>query len=78
LEDQLIRILHNLSVHRAMDVQFWPLAHPCVRFLFQPTYAPWLNLIEPWRKTLRSLALNGRRFDTLDHMVCTIQQATLY
>ena len=60
---ELILILDNLSIHRSMDVLLWALAHPQVRFLFQPTYAPWLNLIEPWWKTLRSLALNGVRFD---------------
>jgi transposase len=65
-EGDLIFILDNLSIHRAFDVKLWALAHPRVRFLFQPTYAPWLNLIEPWWKTLRSLALNGRRFETVD------------
>jgi len=29
-------------------------------------YAAYLNLIEPWWKVLRSLALAGRRFDTWD------------
>ena len=77
-QDDLIFILDNLSVHRALDVQLWTLAHPRVRFLFQPTYAPWLNLIEPWWKTLRSLALNGRRFQTIDQMMGAIRDATLY
>ena len=77
-DDQLIFILDNLSVHRAVDVQLWALAHPRVSFLFQPTYSPWLNLIEPWWKTLRSLAINGRRFDTVDHMMRAIHDATLY
>ena len=30
----------------------------------RPKYACWLNLIEPWWKQLRSLALNGRHFET--------------
>jgi transposase len=77
-QGQLIFILDNLSVHRALDVQLWALAHPRVSFLFQPTYTPWLNLIEPWWKTLRSLALNGRRFETLDQMIFAIRQATAY
>lgn len=62
---KLILILDNLSVHRSQDVLLWSLAHPHVQFLFQPTYAPWLNLIEPWWKTLRSLSLKGRRFDDI-------------
>lgn len=74
----LILILDNLVVHRAMDVQLWVLAHPRVSFLFQPTYSPWLNLIEPWWKTLRSLALHGRRFQTVEEMATAIRLATAY
>jgi hypothetical protein len=33
-----------------------------VERVFQPKYAAYLNLIEPWWKVLRSLALKGRRF----------------
>lgn len=32
--------------------------------MFQPTHAAYLNLIEPWWKALRRLALKGRRFET--------------
>jgi transposase len=69
-------ILDNLSTHKTLDVLLWTLAHPRVRFLFQPTYAPWLNLIEPWWKTLRSLALKGRCFQIVDEIVHTIEWAT--
>lgn len=48
---ELIVILDNLSIHKTLDVRLWALAHQRVRFLFQPNYAPWLNLIEPWWKT---------------------------
>jgi transposase len=74
----LILILDNLASHKTMDVLLWALAHPHVRFLFQPTYAPWLNLIEPWWKTLRSLALKGRRFEGADDLTSAIAQATTY
>lgn len=77
-EGELFVILDNLSIHRTLDVRLWLLAHPRVRFLFQPTYAPWLNLIEPWWKTLRSLALKGRRFDQVEPLVAAIAQATQY
>jgi transposase len=76
--DELILILDNLSIHRSLDVQLWALAHKRVRFLFQPTYAPWLNLIEPWWKTLRSLALAGRRFDDLATLRSSIVKSTKY
>lgn len=75
---ELVFILDNLRVHKTIDVQLWALAHQRVRFLFQPTYAPWLNLIEPWWKTLRSLALAGRRFDVADDLRSSICQGTDY
>ena len=59
-------MLDNLRAHRALDVLLWALAHPRWEFVFQPTYAAYLNLIEPWWKVLRSLALKGRRFETWD------------
>lgn len=77
-EGEIIVILDNLSVHRSLEVQLWALANERVWFLFQPTYAPWLNLIEPWWKTLRSLALKGRRFEGAKELVEAIEQGTLY
>ena len=76
--NELILILDNLSIHRSLDVQLWTLAHERVRFLFQPTYAPWLNLIEPWWKTLRSLALAGRRFENVATVRSSIVKSTDY
>ena len=75
-EGTLVLILDNLSTHKTLDVLLWALAHSQVRFLFQPTYAPWLNLIEPWWKTLRSLALKGRRFLDANAIIQAIQAAT--
>jgi transposase len=63
---ELFVILDNLSIHRTLDVRLWLWAQRRVRFLFQPTHAPWLNLIEPWWKTLRSLALKGRCFEHVE------------
>lgn len=71
-------ILDNLSTHRARDVLLWTLAHPRWEFVFQPTYAAYLNLIEPWWKVLRSLALKGRRFDSWDEIARAIERATAY
>ena len=61
-------ILDNLSAHRAADVLLFSLAHPRWEFVFQPVYAAYLNLIEPWWKMLRSLALKGRRFETWEQI----------
>ena len=75
---QVYAILDNLSTHRAADVLLWSLAHPRWEFVFQPTYAAYLNLIEPWWKVLRSLALKGRRFDTWEAIERAVDQATAY
>ncbi len=54
------------------------LAHPRWEMVFQPRYAAYLNLIEPWWKVLRSLALAGRRFETWDEVTEAVAQATDY
>ena len=71
-------ILDNLNVHRATDVLLFSLAHPRWEFVCQPTYAAYLNLIEPWWKVLRSLALKGRRFETWDQIANAVADATAY
>ena len=66
--ERIYAILDNLAMHRATDVLLFALKHPRWEFVFQPTYAAYLNLIEPWWKTLRSLALKGRRFETWEQV----------
>lgn len=76
--EHVYAILDNLSSHRATDVLLFSLAHPRWEFVFQPKYAAYLNLIEPWWKVLRSLALKGRRFETWDEVCAAVQSATAY
>ena len=54
------------------------LAHPRWEMVFQPKYAAYLNLIEPWWKILRSLALAGRRFESWEEVCEAVAQATAY
>ena len=76
--DRVYAIVDNLNVHRATDVLLFALAHPRWEFVFQPKYAAYLNLIEAWWKTLRSLALKGRRFETWDQVRDAVRDATAY
>jgi transposase len=76
--ERVYAIMDNLSAHRATDVLLFSLAHPRWEFVFQPKYAPYLNLIEPWWKVLRSLALKGRRFETWLDVCQAVQEATAY
>jgi transposase len=76
--DRVYAIVDNLQAHRATDVLLFSLAHPRWEFVFQPTYAAYLNLIEPWWKVLRSLALKGRRFESWEQVGEAVARATVY
>ena len=71
-------VLDNPSMHRALDVLLFALAHPRWACVFRPASAAYPNLIEPWWKTLRSLALKGRRFETWAEVCEAVEQATAY
>jgi len=71
-------VLDNLSMHHSAAVLLFSAAHPRWQFVFQPVYAPYLNLIEPWWKTLRSLALKGRRFKTWEEVQAAVAATTRY
>lgn len=57
--ERVCAVVDNLNSHASTDVLLFSLAHPRWEFVFQPKYAACLNLIEPWWKVLRSLALKG-------------------
>ena len=76
--DRIYVVLDNLRAHKAYDVLLFSLAHPRWEFVFQPKYAAYLNLIEPWWKTLRSLALAGRTFETWDQVEAASEQTRNY
>jgi len=75
---RIYAILDNLGAHRTTDVLLFNVAHPRWEFVFQPKYAAYLNLIEAWWKSLRSLALKGRRFESWDEICQAVQKATAY
>jgi transposase len=76
--DEWIVIEDNLSIHKSQDVRTALLAWPEIQILYLPTYACWLNLIEPWWKQLRSLALKGRRFENVDELSDALIAALAY
>ncbi len=75
---RIYAIMDNLRAHKSYDVLLLNVAHPRWEFVFQPKYAAYLNLIEPWWKTLRSLALAGRFFQTWDEIEEAISRAVDY
>jgi hypothetical protein len=76
--ERVYAIVDNLAAHRATDVLLFSWAHPRWEFVFQPVYAAYLNLLEPWWKILRSLALKGRRFETWAEIETAVAAATTY
>src|SRR4051812_44300171 len=76
--ERIYAVLDNLNVHSAPDVLLFALPHPRWEFVFQPKYAAYLNLIEPWWKVLRSLALKGRRFEAWAEIEQAVERATAY
>jgi transposase len=57
-------VLDNFSPHRRREVLDWARCHN-VRLVFTPTYASWLNRIEPLFAGVRYFALNNS--DYVDH-----------
>jgi hypothetical protein len=76
--ERIYAVLDNLNIHSAPDALLFSLLHPRWEFVFQPKYAAYLNLIEPWWKVLRSLALKGRRFEAWTAIAQAVEQATAY
>jgi hypothetical protein len=75
--ERVYAVVDNLPSHRTTDVLLFALWHPHWEFVL-PKYAAYLNLIEPWWKVLKSLALKGRRFTTWAEMVAAFEAATVY
>jgi DDE superfamily endonuclease len=76
--ERVYAVVDNLNTHSASDVLLFSLLHPRWEFVFQPKYAAYLNLIEPWWKVLKSLALKGRRFETWAEIAEAVERATAY
>ena len=76
--DRWLIIEDNLSIHISRQTRLALSAWPEIQIQFIPKYACWLNLIEPWWKQLRSLALKGRRFETLDELTEALNAASDY
>lgn len=76
--DRWLVIEDNLSTHTSRETQMALLAWPEIQIQFIPKYACWLNLIEPWWKQLRSLALKGRRFESVEELTAALEAAVSY
>jgi len=76
--ERVYAVLDNLNIHSAPDVLLFSLLHPRWEFVFQPKYAAYLDLIEPWRKVLKPPAPKGRRFEAWTEIGRAVGRATAY
>ena len=74
--ERVYAVVDNRNIHGGMDVLLFALDHPRWEFVFQPKYAAYLNLIEPWWRVLRSLAPKGRRFEAWAEIEQAVERAT--
>jgi transposase len=76
--ERWLLIEDNLSAHHSRDTRAALVAWPEMVIQFLPKYAAWLNLIEPWWKVLRALALKGRRFESVGELEAAFRAALAY
>lgn len=76
--DRWLIIEDNLSIHTSRQTRLALAAWPQMQIQFLPKYACWLNLIEPWWKQLKSLALKGRRFEGLEELELALDEGVGY
>ena len=62
--ERLMIIEDNMSSHHNRDARIALAAWSEIQILFLPKYACWLNLIDPWWKQFKYLALKRRKFET--------------
>jgi len=75
-DEKVSLIIDNLPAHKALDVMLWNWGHPQFRFVWMPTHAAWLNLIEPWWRIPKNWALKGSRYQTKEEAGQAILDAT--
>lgn len=68
----------NLNAHRATAVLLFSLGQPRWAVVFQPTCAAYRTLIEPWWKTRRAPAFQGRRVACWAEPCQAVERATAY
>jgi hypothetical protein len=68
----------NLVIHIFREARLVLDSRPDIQIQFLPKYACWLNLIEPWWKQFKSLALKRRLFEDLDQLTQAFYEGVAY
>lgn len=76
--ERIYAVVDNLSPHSAPDVLLYSLLHQRSQVRLPAQVCAYLNLIEPWWKVLRCLALKGRHLETWAEIEQAVERATDY
>lgn len=71
---RLYLVLDNYGIHRSHLARAWLAHHPRFRLLFQPTYHPWVNVIERLWKAMHDTVTRNHRYRTLDELMNAVRR----
>ena len=71
---RLYLVLDNYGIHRSRLACAWLAHHPRFRLLFQPTYHPWVNVIERLWKALHDTVTRNHHYQTLDALMHAVRR----
>ena len=57
-------VLDNYGIHKSRIARAWATHHPRIQLLFQPTYHPWVNVIERLWKAMHDTITRNHRYTT--------------
>ena len=67
-------VLDNYGIHKSRIARAWAAHHPRIQLLFQPTYHPWVNVIERLWKAMHDTITRNHRYTTLDELMRTVRR----
>ncbi len=67
-------VLDNYGIHKSRIARAWAAHHPRIQLLFQPTYHPWVNVIERLWKAMHDTITRNHRYTTLDELMRAVRR----
>jgi transposase len=71
-DQDLAIVLDNQSTHKTRAVRAWLAENPRVSFLFTPTYASWMNMVERWFGVIAGQVLRRGSFSSVARVALAI------
>jgi len=58
---RIVLIVDNYGIHKSRETQRWMTENPKFQLVFQPTYSPWVNVIERLWKAMHDTVTRNHR-----------------